>query len=107
MIKVIYSRNANRVTIEGHAESGEYGHDLVCASVSILAYTLASFVMNMEEAKQADSIKADLGEGEALISCEASPKYKDTITLVFDTICAGFDILAQGYPDNVSYTMEF
>lgn len=107
MIKIIYHRDKNRVSIEGHAESGEKGHDLVCASVSILAYTLSSFVMNAGAAKQADNIKTDLGEGEALISCEVPPKYKDAITLVFDAICAGFELLAMDYPDNVSYEMEF
>lgn len=103
MIKVIYDRDKTRVTIEGHAGSGEKGHDLVCASVSILAYTLASFVQNMKEAKQVYNPKTDLREGDALICCEPPSKYKNSVTLVFDSICGGFELLARNYPDNVSY----
>ena len=44
MILVTYYRSYNRLTVEGHAHSGEPGKDLVCASASILAYTLAANV---------------------------------------------------------------
>lgn len=106
MIKIIYHRDKNRVSIEGHAESGEKGHDLVCASVSILAYTLASFVQNMKEAKQVYNPKTDLREGDALICCEPPTKYKNSVTLVFDSICGGFELLARNYPEYVSFEIR-
>lgn len=106
MIKVIYDRDKTRVSIEGHAESGEKGHDLVCASVSILAYTLASFVQNMKEAKQVYNPKTDLREGDALICCEPPSKYKNSVTLVFDSICGGFQLLARDYPEYVSFEIR-
>ena len=37
MIKVV--RNDNVITISGHANSAEYGKDIVCASVSSIIYT--------------------------------------------------------------------
>ena len=67
MINVIYHRDLNRVSVTGHAQSGEAGHDLVCASASILVYTLASFVTNMKEARQSYNPKIELKEGDALI----------------------------------------
>lgn len=103
MIKVLYHRNLNRVSIEGHAYSGEKGHDLVCASASILAYTLASFVSNMKNAGQIKYPTIELNDGQALIVCNAPSKYKNSVMLVFDSICGGFDALAQSYPDNISY----
>ena len=103
MVKVIYHRDRNRVSVTGHAQSGEVGHDLVCASVSILVYTLASFVQNMKDAKQVYNPTTDLKEGDAIISCDPPAKYKNSVTLVFDSICGGFDILAKNYPDNVSF----
>ena len=106
MIRIIYHRDKNRVSIDGHARSGEAGHDLVCASVSILAYTLASFVQNMKEAKQVYNPKTDLREGDALICCEPPSKYKNSVTLVFDSICGGFELLARNYPENVSFRTE-
>ena len=105
MIKVIYHRDLNRVSVTGHAHSGEVGHDLVCASASILIYTLAAFVNNMKLAKQVYNPTAELKEGDALIYCDAPKKYKNSITLVFDSICGGFDILAKSYPDNISFEM--
>ena len=106
MIKVTYHRDLNRVSVVGHAQSGEVGHDLVCASASILVYTLASFVRNMKTAKQAYNPKAELKEGDALISCEPPKRYKDAVTLVFDSICAGFELLARNYPQNISYEIR-
>lgn len=106
MIKVTYHRDLNRVSIYGHAKSGEVGHDLVCASASILAYTLASFVENMERSKQVSHPTIELKEGDALISCEPPNRYKGSVTLVFDSICAGFELLARDYPDNISYEIR-
>ena len=103
MIKVTYHRDLNRVSVVGHAQSGEAGHDLVCASASILVYTLASFVENMKAARQSYNPKVDLKEGDALISCTPPNRYKGAVTLVFDSICGGFELLARDYPDNISY----
>lgn len=106
MIKVVYHRDLNRVSVEGHAQSGEVGHDLVCASASILIYTLASFVQNTKKAGQVYNPTVELKEGDALIYCDAPNKYKNSITLVFDSICAGFELLARDYPDNISYEIR-
>jgi uncharacterized protein YsxB (DUF464 family) len=106
MITVVYHRDLNRVTMEGHAQSAEIGQDLVCASASVLMYTLASFVENMKKARQAYSPTVVLKEGDALISCSPPNRYKGAVTLVFDSICAGFELLAHDYPDNISYEIR-
>lgn len=103
MIKVTYNREKPCVTMEGHAGSGEKGHDLVCASVSILAYTLASLVESMDHGAQIQGATVELNDGGALISCEPIDNYSFPIKLMFDTICMGFEILAQEYPENVLY----
>ena len=105
MIKVIYNRESNGVSVTGHANSGEKGHDLVCASASILAYTLAAFVNNMKDADQVDHATVQLEEGDALICCEPPQKHKRAVTLVFDSLCGGFDLLAKHYPDYLSFEM--
>ena len=71
MINIVYHRDKNRVAVDGHAHSGEVGHDLVCAAVSTLAYTLALFVGNMKSAGQVKYPTVELREGHALI--EAIP----------------------------------
>lgn len=103
MIKVNYHRDRNRVSVTGHAKSGEAGHDLVCAAASILVYTLASFVENLKAARQAYNPTIDLKGGDAVISCTPPGRHKAAVTLVFDSICGGFELLARDYPENISY----
>lgn len=103
MIKVIYNRDMPRVTIEGHAGSGEAGHDLVCASVSILAYTLCSLVLNLGEGGYANNVVTDMKEGYADISCEPNKDVESSIGFAFASICAGFRILEHKYPENISF----
>ena len=107
MIKVVYERNPMRLTVQGHAGSGEVGHDLVCASASILVYTLASFAKNTHKARQNKKLVIKLNEGDAEVSFKARPRYKTAITLVCDAICGGFQLLAYNYPENISYEIKF
>lgn len=104
MITVSYHRQYFRVQIEGHAESGEVGHDLVCASCSILAHTLATNVVNWADAKQADEPGVHMFKGCATISCRPRTRYKAVLQLVMDAICSGFELLAQSYPEYIQYS---
>jgi uncharacterized protein YsxB (DUF464 family) len=106
MIKVIYHRNLNRVSVTGHAQSAKIGEDLVCASASILVNTLASFVENMKESGQTKNPTIQLKEGDSLIRCSVPTRFKSSVTLVFDSICAGFELLARDYPENISYEIR-
>lgn len=106
MIKVVYRRKNHRLTITGHANSGEVGHDLVCASASILAYTLAANVENMTKAKQAGNPIISLSEGNANVYCRSKQGYKSVVTLVYDSVCVGFELLAKNYPDYLSYEIR-
>lgn len=107
MIKAVYERSKNKLTVEGHAYAGEPGHDLICASASILVYTLASFAKNTHKARQNKKLVIKLEEGHAEVSFKAKPRFKVALTLVFDAICAGFELLARNYPENISYEIKF
>lgn len=50
---VIRSKRGKIVSYEisGHAESGEYGHDVVCAAVSVLSITTANNIYEMASVK--------------------------------------------------------
>lgn len=106
MIEVVYHRDLNRVEVVGHAHSGEIGHDLVCASATILVRTIAALVENMKAAGQIKCPTVKLEEGHAIIHCKVPNKYKPTVTFAFDAICAGFDLLEQRYPENISYKIR-
>ena len=106
MIKVTYDRKHTRVVIKGHAKSGEAGHDLVCASASVLAYTLAANISNAKANGYLRNGPVKLETGDADIRCMPRSRYKATMTMVFDTICAGFELLSQNYPENISYEIK-
>lgn len=106
MIEVIYHRSYNRVTINGHANSGEKGHDLVCAGVSALAYTLAANVGNLCDLGMVRRPTVELQPGDAVIEGKPIPRHKATAELVFQTVCVGFEVLAAEYPEYIRYEIR-
>ena len=106
MINVTYYRKYNRVTIDGHANSGDPGHDLVCAGVSTLAYTLAANVGNLEDRGMVRRPTVVLETGKAEIVAKPKPSHKATAELVFQSVCVGFEVLAANYPQYVSYEIR-
>ena len=105
MIQVIYYRNYNRVTIQGHAHSGEPGHDLVCAGASTLAYTLAANVGNMERNGLVREVVVRLEPGDAEISCRPRSS-KALVSRLFESVCVGFELLAMENPQYISYEIH-
>ena len=103
MIKITYFREINKVVVEGHAHFADKGKDLVCASATILAYTLAAFVDAKEREEKCWCTMCHFNEGEAFVSCKANEGCKKEITSGFDTICRGFELLAEKFPKHVSY----
>ena len=106
MIHVIYHRTYGRVTIQGHANSGDPGHDLVCAGVSALAYTLAANVGNLRDCRMVRKPIVELKPGDAVIEAKPIPRHKATAELVFQTVCVGFEVMAVEYPQYISYEIR-
>ena len=106
MIKAVYDRKENKITVEGHAYSGEPGYDLICASASMLIYTIAAYVNSAQQNNHVSNAVINLESGNGTVSCEPHKQFKNAITLIFDSICAGYELLAANYPENVSYTIN-
>ena len=106
MIQATYYRKYNRLTVTGHAGAAEQGKDLVCASASMLAYTLAANVANMADNGQVREPIIKLDEGNTEISCNPRHNLKASVTLVFDSVCVGFELLAHDYPEFIKYEIR-
>ena len=106
MILVNYDRSNNRLTVEGHAGSGEPGRDLICASASILALTLGANVGHMADSGCVTEPIVKLEEGNAEISCKAKARYRESVRQTFMSVCVGFEILATKWPDYISYSVR-
>lgn len=101
MLTVTFTETGGKLSLrlEGHAGYAEAGQDIVCASASILAYTLASIV-------DAYGYEVDpnisMESGDTIIECHC----KDTVTFckVADAYYyakRGYALLAHNYPQYV------
>lgn len=107
MIKVTFRSNDESkslcLTVQGHAGQAEKGRDIVCASASILAYTVAHIIMTMERHGdlEGDPIIA-LESGDAVISirCKNNDIYAEAAHAFF-VAQAGYSLLARNFPQFV------
>ena len=93
--------------VKGHAGANNPGNDIVCASASILAYTLAQNIKIAETRKRLKySPTLKLKEGDAIITCRA--KDKEAYEELCFTYCltqTGYQLLAHNYPQYVAVEM--
>ena len=107
MINIKYTNTTDKITlsVEGHANQAEYGKDIVCASASILTYTVAQIVQDIHSKggfKKSPTIK--IMDGYAHISCHPRDEYKDETIQAFNVVKVGFQLLAHNYSQYVSLT---
>ena len=104
MVKVTFEQKGNNLILKlkGHAGQAEIGHDIVCASCSILAYTVAQFV---KEAEARGDLKSPpilkLESGDTVIACEPSNEMIYTIQDMYLFAQMGYVLLAHDYPQFV------
>jgi uncharacterized protein YsxB (DUF464 family) len=106
MITITYKAHGkkHKLSIEGHAESGEAGKDLICCAVSTLFYTLAqSMIEANHEGMLAKTPSIHEENGNGTISCVANGKYEANISLIWWTIINGFMLLEENYPQNIKF----
>lgn len=103
MITVTYRPEYYALSIDGHAYSGEAGHDLVCSAASMLAQTLAANVQTLKLQGLARDVVVEVEAGKAFIRCTPNSQHKGIPHIVYTSICMGFELLARDYPDNISY----
>ena len=96
------SNGSIHMIIKGHADTAPKGEDLICASATMLAYTVAQAVQFMQESnKLKKKPKIHIKDGEATII--ATPKedaYAETLHTFWVAQC-GVHVLAHNYPQNV------
>lgn len=100
MIKVVIYRkqgNIQAFEISGHANSGPYGYDLVCAGVSAVSFGAVNAALKMSE------IDLDItqgGEGGYLsvqIPNDASPQQAEKAQFVFETMLISLQTIEREY----------
>ena len=90
------------MALKGHANAAPKGEDLICASATMLAYTVAQVVQFMhEQGKLKKKPKIVLKEGNALIIATPTEEaYAETLYAYWVAQC-GVHVLARNYPEYV------
>ena len=89
-----------RVRVTGHAGYSR-GPDVVCAALSVLCYTLARSVAELEAAGKVRGCVCRLEKGDAEIACEPVEAGDPAVRAVFETVGRGFRLLSEGYGAHV------
>lgn len=88
---------------KGHANYAERGKDIVCASVSVLIYTL---IESIDESDLSTPAVIDVREGETLIRVKPKSENRGKICAVFEVIANGFELLQKNFPKNVKFVLR-
>ena len=95
MIKVQIATQNNKITsisIRGHAGSGPYGHDLVCAGVSLVLTGGAGALENIND------FEIKLLEGNGLIRLKENNELSTHDEIVLETIKNQLMTVYESYP---------
>ena len=99
MIRVYLDTEALTLEMNGHADYADAGQDIVCAAASILAYTL------LERARELHAeVHASIDGGRLSLRCGTHPGHHALMLAAFETVRAGFTLLARKYPEHVVLT---
>lgn len=111
MISATFLKDRERgvlsLTLSGHAGAAEAGHDIICASASILAYTVAQEVKNMEKRHQLAEppiIRLEEGDAEITVKPANDAAYADALH-TFCVAQVGYSLLAYNHPQYVELVM--
>lgn len=98
MIRAEWMRGAGSriLHIEGHAGSAEYGHDLICAAVSVLAQGLWENMQAEAALGNCRLLPGRMEPGNARIAAE---RCNEKAEWIFDAFCRALAGLARGYSD--------
>lgn len=105
MINITFKPETLELEIEGHAEHGENGKDIVCSAISTLFYTLAQSVSASESMLAKKPVFKDK-EGKGYLKCKPKKEYEGNIARSYWTILVGFELVAANYPQNVTLKVE-
>ena len=93
-------------TCEGHAGQAEKGQDIVCASASMLAYTLAQNIIFLQDKGIfKGNPRVIFKDGNAHISCRPKKTSMGEVLHTFFVVQVGYSLLAHNYPQYVALTM--
>jgi uncharacterized protein len=100
MIKVTVYRDNNRITsfeLSGHAESGPYGYDLVCAGVSAVSFGAVNAVLELTDIDLAIEQGSEGGYLRVTIPNSVDSEVKEKVQLLFEGMIVSLQTIERDY----------
>lgn len=109
MITASFKRDKDRqcicMTLRGHARQDNPGKDIVCASASILAYTLAQTLKYIQSQGGIHKLRIKIDSGDAKITCYPTEEFYDVVLHTYLTTEVGISLLEHNFPEYVELSM--
>ncbi len=112
MIKANICRDDNKkiygYNVEGHANFGEYGKDIVCAAVSTLTQNSLLSLLRLLDFKK-DDIKYKIDDEIGYIDVkfkDGSEYDTEKAQILLESLVLGLDYIQESYPDYVTLNDE-
>lgn len=106
MITITYRPSKKELRIKGHANYDEKGKDIICAGISVLYYTLCNSLLKApdkwfaQKPEMADSLTSETGV--SYVKCIPAKGYDDYVTLIYESLLTGMELMATTYPDYIN-----
>lgn len=107
MIKITIYRTKGEINgfiVEGHSDYAEEGMDIVCASVSILSYTVLNSI-NLVAGIEPENINYDVDEDTGLMSLRTLVN-NDKTDVIYRSFMVGIELLLEDYSDYITLKFE-
>ena len=105
---VVYIRNdggEHEILLRGHANYADKGHDIVCASATIISYALARELSIQESKGHCVVGNCIMDEGNIRITAEFAKKNRECQT-AFNMAAGAFEMLSNTYKDYIRISRE-
>lgn len=105
MTRIFYREyyDRNLIIIDGHSGYDASGSDVVCAGVSTLICTLVNCLRDESSADRIHLLRDIVRSGYVCFEVESYDFAKERVKGIFDACITGFLMLAEHYPNNVSF----
>ena len=105
MINITFNPQSLELKVDGHAQHGKKGEDIVCAAISTLFYTLVEALHQSEDIMTSPIVFED-NDGKGYIKCFPKEKYIGNVARTYWTILVGMELVANNYPNNVTFKVR-